>query len=123
LNLSSPAELLLRLHWVAILYGYIVADLAVTGGVHSGRDVLKCMMAGARAAMMTSALLRNGIGHLRTVRAELVSWMEEYEYDSIQRMQGSMARRSVANTAAFDRANYVRVLSSYALRTPGGLRG
>jgi dihydroorotate dehydrogenase (fumarate) len=123
LNLSRPTELLLRLHWVAILYGYIAADLAVTGGVHSGRDVLKCMMAGARAAMMTSALLRNGIGHLRTVRAELVSWMEEYEYDSIQQMQGSMARRSVANTTAFDRANYMRVLSSYSLRTPGDLGG
>lgn len=122
LTLSSPPELLLRLHWVAVVYGYVAADLAITGGVHSALDVLKCMMAGARVAMMTSALLKHGIGHLRTVRAELVAWMEEHEYDSIRQIQGSMARRSVANTAAFDRANYMRVLSSYALRTPDAPR-
>ena len=68
LILSTPHELLLRLNWVAVLYGKIQADLAITGGVHTGLDVLKSMMAGARVAMMTSALLRNGIGHLATVR-------------------------------------------------------
>ena len=68
LILSTPHELLLRLNWVAVLYGKIKADLAITGGVHTGLDVLKSMMAGARVAMMTSALLRNGIGHLATVR-------------------------------------------------------
>jgi dihydroorotate dehydrogenase (fumarate) len=116
LVLSHPSELLLRLHWVGVLYGYIAADLAVTGGVHSGRDVLKAMLAGARVAMMTSALLRHGISHLRTVRAEVIDWMEEHEYESIREMQGSMARRAVPDTSAFDRANYMRVLNSYALR-------
>lgn len=117
LILSSPYELLVRLHWVAILHGRIRADMAVTGGVHSGLDVLKAMMAGARVAMMTSALLRNGIEHLVKVREELVRWMEEHEYESIRQMQGSMSQRSVADPAAFVRANYMRVLSSYALRT------
>jgi dihydroorotate dehydrogenase (fumarate) len=117
LTLSSSYELLLRLHWVAILYGHIRADLAVTGGVHTAPDVLKAMMAGARVAMMTSALLKNGIGHLQAVRAGLVSWMEEHEYASIRQMQGSMSYRSVANPAAFERANYMKVLSSYTLRT------
>jgi len=117
LALSHPSELRLRLHWVGVLYGYIGADLAVTGGVHSGSDVLKSMMAGARVAMMTSALLKHGISHLRTVRAEIITWMDEHEYESVQQMQGSMARRAVADTSAFDRANYMRVLSSYALRT------
>ena len=115
ISLNTPAELLLRLHWVAILYGHLRADLAVTGGVHSGCDVLKCMMAGARVAMMTSALLKHGIDHLRTVLGELTAWMEEHEYESIQQMQGSMSRRAVSNPAAFDRANYMRVLSSYTL--------
>jgi dihydroorotate dehydrogenase (fumarate) len=89
--------------------------LAVTGGVHSGLDVLKSMMAGARVAMMTSALLRNGIGHLATVQTELLKWMEEHEYESIHQMQGSMSQRAVADPSAFQRANYVKVLSSYAL--------
>jgi len=116
LILSTPHELLLRLNWVAVLYGKVKADLAITGGVHSGVDVLKSMMAGASVAMMTSALLRNGIGHLAVVESELVKWMEEHEYESIHQMQGSMSQRSVADPSAFQRANYVKVLSSYALK-------
>jgi dihydroorotate dehydrogenase (fumarate) len=116
LTLSSSYELLLRLHWVAILYAHVRADLAVTGGVHTAQDVLKAMMAGARVAMMTSALLKNGIDHLRTVRAGLLGWMEEHEYGSIRQMQGSMSYRSVAQPAAFERANYMKVLGSYTLQ-------
>ena len=118
LTLSSSYELLLRLHWVAILYGRVRADLAVTGGVHTGQDVLKAMMAGARVAMMTSALLQRGIGHLGQVRREVLAWMEEHEYESIRQMQGSMSYRSVPEPAAFERANYMKVLSSYVLRQP-----
>jgi dihydroorotate dehydrogenase (fumarate) len=116
LTLSSPYELLLRLHWVAILYGHVRADLAVTGGVHSAPEVLKAMMAGARVAMMTSALLKRGIDLLATVRADLLAWMEEHEYESIGQMQGSMSYRAVAEPAAFERANYMRVLQSYPWR-------
>jgi len=116
LNLSRSEELRLRLCWVAILYGRIKADMAVTGGVHTGEDVIKCMMAGARVAMMTSALLRNGIEHLKVVRDGVVRWMEEHEYVSIKQMQGSMSQKSVAQPAAFVRANYMHVLRSYAMR-------
>jgi len=116
LTLSNSYELLLRLHWAAILYGRIRGDLAVTGGVHTAQDVLKAMMAGARVAMMTSALLRNGIGHLAKVQTNVLAWMEEHEYVSIRQMQGSMSYRSVAQPAAFERGNYMKVLSSYALR-------
>jgi dihydroorotate dehydrogenase (fumarate) len=116
-NLSTSQELLLRLHWVAILYGHVKSDLAVTGGVHEAEDVLKAMMAGARVAMMTSALLRNGIGHLKLVRSELIRWMEEHEYESVRQMQGSLALRSVPNPGSFERANYMRVLGSYRLHS------
>ncbi len=121
LELSHSYELLPRLSWVAILFGHLAADMAVTGGVHTGADVLKCMMAGARVAMMTSALLESGIGHISKVLDETRSWMEEHEYESIRQMQGSMARRSVADPSAFERVNYMQVLSSYALKT--GMRG
>jgi dihydroorotate dehydrogenase (fumarate) len=116
LTLSSPYELLLRLHWVAILYGRVRADLAVTGGVHTAQEVLKAMMAGARVAMMTSALLEHGIDLFRGVRANLLTWMEAHEYESIRQMQGSMSYRAVADPAEFERANYLKVLSSYVLR-------
>jgi dihydroorotate dehydrogenase (fumarate) len=118
LVLSHPNELLLRLHWVAIIHGHIAADMAITGGVHSAQDVLKSMMVGARVAMMTSALLQNGVEHLDTVRAGLIQWMEEHEYESINQMCGSMSQKNVPDPATYERANYVRVLSSYTLRPP-----
>jgi dihydroorotate dehydrogenase (fumarate) len=118
LALSGSEELLLRLHWVAILYAQLKADLAVTGGVHSAQDVVKAIMAGAQVAMMTSALLKNGIDHFRKVLADLSQWMEEHGYESIGEMRGSMALRSIADTSAFERANYLRVLSSSSLRPP-----
>jgi dihydroorotate dehydrogenase (fumarate) len=116
LRLSDSGELLLRLHWVAILYGHLRADLAVTGGVHSAADVLKSLMAGASVAMMTSALLRTGIDHLQAVENDLVRWMEEHEYESVRQMQGSMSLRRVADPAAFQRGNYMKVLRSNSLR-------
>jgi len=115
LTLSSPEELLLRLHWVAIIFGRVGADLAITGGVHSAHDVLKAVMAGARVTMMTSALLHNGIEHVGVVLRDLLIWMEEHEYESIRQMCGSMSQRNVPNPAAFQRPNYVRVLSSYSI--------
>ncbi len=116
LELSHSYELLLRLNWVAIVYGHVRADLAITGGVHTAEDVLKSMMVGARVAMMTSALLEKGAGHIRHVLQGVRRWMEEHEYESIRQMQGSMARKNVSDPAAFERANYMRVLSSYALK-------
>jgi len=90
---------LLRLHWVATLYGQVKADMAVTGGVHTAQDVLKAMMAGGRVAMTTSAILKHGIEHLETILADLRAWMEEHEYESIRQMQGSMSRQKVADPA------------------------
>ena len=117
LSLSTSNELLLRLHWVATLYGQVKADMAITGGVHTAQDLLKAMMAGAKVAMVTSAILKNGIEHMETMLADLRAWMEEHEYESIQQMQGSMSRKSVADPTAFSRANYLKVLSSYSVRS------
>jgi dihydroorotate dehydrogenase (fumarate) len=116
LILSNSHELLLRLHWIAVLYGTVKADLALTGGVHGATDVVKAMMAGAKVAMMTSALLKRGISFLDTISTELLIWMGEHEYDSIKQMQGSMSRNAVPQPGAFERANYMKVLSSYAMR-------
>lgn len=119
LVLSNSFDLRLRLRWVAMLSGLINADMAVTGGVHTAEDALKSMMAGAKVAMMTSALLRHGISHLATVRDMMTEWMEEHEYESVRQMQGSMNQQAVGQPAAYERANYIKVLNSYAGRTPG----
>jgi dihydroorotate dehydrogenase (fumarate) len=116
LELSRPNELLLRLHWVATMYGQVKADMAITGGVHTAQDVLKSMMAGAKVAMTTSAILKNGVDYMETMLADVRNWMEEREYESIRQMQGSMSRQKVADPTAFSRANYLKVLSSYSGR-------
>ncbi len=121
LTLSRPEELLLRLHWVAVLYGHLRAELAVTGGVHSAEDVLKSIMAGAQVAMAASALLKHGTSHLTTMQIDLTRWMEEHEYQSIRQMRGSLSRRSVPDSSAFERGNYIRTLSSYTLRQKDAL--
>jgi len=113
LTLSSSYELRLRLRWMAILFGQIKADMAVTGGVHTAADVVKSMMAGAKAAQMASVLLHNGPAVLGDILVDLQRWLETHEYESIKQMQGSMSQRNVANPAAFERANYMKVLQSF----------
>jgi dihydroorotate dehydrogenase (fumarate) len=113
LVLSTSYELRERLRWVAILYPQVRLDLAITGGVHTAEDVLKAMMVGAKAVTMASALLRHGPDHVRRLLEDIRRWMEEHEYVSIKQMQGSMCRQRAANPAAYERANYMRVLSSF----------
>jgi len=113
LHLSTSAELLLRLRWLAILSGRVKASLAVTGGVHTSADAIKSVMAGAHAVQMVSAILKRGPQQLTLVRREMESWMEEQGYESLRQMQGNMSLVRSGNPAALERANYVRVLQSW----------
>ncbi|HVM70835.1 MAG TPA: dihydroorotate dehydrogenase-like protein [Anaerolineales bacterium] len=113
LVLSNSNEMRLPLRWVAILYERVQADLAITSGVHTCEDVLKAMMAGANVAMMTSELLHNGFKRVPEILSEIENWMVEHDYSSIQQMRGSLSQRSVKEPAAFERANYMKILNSY----------
>lgn len=116
LVLSNSQELRLPLRWIAILYGRIAADFALTTGIHTAEDVLKATMAGASVSMAASTFLKYGIDHGTEILEGISSWMEEHEYESITQMKGSMSQQSVAEPAAFERANYIKVLSSFDLR-------
>jgi dihydroorotate dehydrogenase (fumarate) len=113
LVLSTSVELRLPLRWIAILYGRINADLALTSGIHTAEDIIKASMAGASVAMTTSELLANGIRRVPTLLADLEQWMNGHEYTSIQQMKGSLSQKSVNAPAAFERANYMKVLNSF----------
>jgi dihydroorotate dehydrogenase (fumarate) len=117
-DLSSSHELRLRLRWVALLYGRVKTDFAVTGGVHTAEDVIKAMMVGANVTMMTSALLKYGIGHITQVQNDLEEWLRLHEYDSLLQLRGSMSHRTVSHPAAFERANYMQVLRGYEPQYP-----
>ncbi len=112
-TLSTSNSIRLPLRWIAILYGYIKADLAATSGIHTADDVLKMLMAGASVTMLCSSLLRMGPRHIMSILNNLKQWMEEREYESVAQMRGSMSQRSVAEPAAFERANYMKAITRY----------
>lgn len=111
--LSTPQALRLPMRWIAILFGRIDADLAATSGIHTARDVLKMLMAGANVTMLCSALLARGIEHLQSVEKEMKEWMDEHWYESVEQMQGSMSQMRSPNPSAFERAQYMRAITSY----------
>lgn len=113
LRLSDSSELLLRLRWLATLYGRVRASLACTGGVHTVVDAIKALMAGADSVQMVSALLSNGPEHLQRIRRELEEWLVQHEYTALSQLRGSMSLDRCPDPAAFERANYLRVLQSW----------
>jgi dihydroorotate dehydrogenase (fumarate) len=116
LELSTSAEMRLPLRWIAILYGKLQADLALSSGVHTGADAVKALMAGSQVAMMTSALVHEGAGHAAKVLEEMTGWMKAREYTSVDQMRGALSQKGVANPAAFERANYLQVLTRFDTR-------
>ena len=114
LILSKSDEMRLPLRWIAILYGRVAADLALTTGVHTAEDALKAVAAGANVAMMTSEILLNGISRFTEILREMKLWLEDREYLSIRELHGSLSQVNVAAPAAFERANYIQIVKSYA---------
>ena len=113
LQLSSPGDIRLALHWIGALRGDLGCSLAATGGVHSGNDALKLLLAGADVVMTTSALLRHGPDYLSIMRDEIAQWLLLHEYDGVHQLRGSMARHNVPDPDVYDRANYYQILHSW----------
>jgi dihydroorotate dehydrogenase (fumarate) len=114
LELSTSAESLLRIRWAAILYGQTHCNIAVTGGLHTYKDVLKALFAGADVTHLCSVLLQKGPAHITTLLEQLVEWLEKHEYTSVKQLKGSISQRHAIDPAAFERANYISVLDSYS---------
>lgn len=113
LALSTSNDLLLPLRWTAMLFGRVQADLALTSGVHTCQDVIKAVMAGASVTMIASELISNGPKRVAEMLEEMRQWMEEFEYTSVKQMRGSMSQKAVADPTAFERANYMKALTSF----------
>ena len=113
ISLSSSYENLLRIHWVATLFGKVDLSLAVTGGVHTAEDALKALMAGADVTHLCSVLLQQGPQALAEIEQGMREWMTEHEYQSVQQLKGSVCRDRAIDPSAYDRANYVQVMHSH----------
>ncbi|HWI02915.1 MAG TPA: hypothetical protein VNT52_03690, partial [Acidimicrobiales bacterium] len=116
LELSQPAELRLPLRWIAILRPQLgpLVSMGATSGIRGATDVVKALMVGADVAMMTSAVLRNGPAHFAAVEADLRLWMERHEYTSVAELRGSASQGHTDDPSAFERANYMKTLHSWA---------
>jgi len=115
LELSNSHELRLRLRWLGILCENVECSLACSGGVHRAIDVIKAVMAGADAVQCVSALLHFGPKHITTLLEGIRYWMEEHEYESLAQMKGSMSLRHCPDPAAYERANYLKVLQIWKI--------
>jgi dihydroorotate dehydrogenase (fumarate) len=111
--LSTPQSMRLPMRWIAILHGTVKANLAASGGIHTAEDALKMLMVGADVTMMCSALLKRGPQYIHEVLVDMERWMVEHEYVSVQQLKGSMSQKSIADPAAFERANYMKALQSF----------
>jgi len=111
--LSTPMAMRLPMRWIALLYGRIAANLAASGGIHRATDALKMIMAGADVTMMCSVLLRRGIDHLRVIEREMRDWLEEHEYESVEQIKGIMSQKNCPEPSVFERAQYMRGLTTY----------
>ncbi|MFZ4627417.1 MAG: dihydroorotate dehydrogenase-like protein [Blastocatellia bacterium] len=115
--LSTPMALRLPMRWIALLHGRVGTSLAATSGIHTSQDVLKMVMAGADVTMLCSTLYRHGIEYIRTIEREMVDWMTEHEYDSIEQMHGSMSQHNCPDPTQFERAQYIKTLHSFKAAT------
>jgi dihydroorotate dehydrogenase (fumarate) len=111
--LSTPMAMRLPLRWIAILYRRLNVSLAATSGIHRATDALKMLMAGADVTMLCSVLIRHGIGQIKIIERDLVAWMEEHEYESVNQLKGSLSQKNCPEPAAFERAQYMRAITGY----------
>jgi dihydroorotate dehydrogenase (fumarate) len=118
LTLSTPSDMRLPLHWIGILFGKVRANLAATSGIYQAHDVIKMVMAGADVTMLCSALMRHGIQHIQRIEMDTVAWLEQHEYNSLSEIKGMMSQQNCPDPSAFERAQYVRGLSTYTSLFP-----
>jgi dihydroorotate dehydrogenase (fumarate) len=111
--LSTPQARRLPMHWIAILYGQVKADMAATSGIHNAQDAIKVLMAGASAAMVCSVLYKQGVDQIKTIVKDMQAWLDEHEYESIKQLQGSLSQKNCPDPTAFERAHYMRAIHNF----------
>jgi dihydroorotate dehydrogenase (fumarate) len=114
LVLSMRHELRVPLRWIAILRDQVSISLAATGGVHFAEDVVKALLVGADVAMVASALMRYGPGCVQKLLDELTNWLTQRQYESVSQLKGAVSRSKSPDPGAYERANYMKALVSFA---------
>jgi dihydroorotate dehydrogenase (fumarate) len=113
--LSTPMAMRLPLRWIALLHGKLNASLAATSGIHRASDALKMLMVGADVTMLCSTIIRHGIPQIAMIERDLVDWLDEHEYESVSQLKGSLSQKNCAEPGAFERAQYMKALTGFAM--------
>lgn len=113
--LSQSHDMRLPMRWIAILRDRLKCDLAATGGIHTGTDVIKMLLVGANVTMLCSSVLKHGISHVTNILNHAKEWMKEREYESVKELQGSMSQKKTSDPSRFERAQYMKAITKYQL--------
>jgi dihydroorotate dehydrogenase (fumarate) len=109
--LSSSNEIGNPLRWIALLSSRIECDFAATTGIHTGKDVIKQILAGAKAVEICSTLYKNGLDYLKNMLEEIESWMVDHKYKSIEEFKGKLSKKEDEKTELYDRLQYIKALN------------
>jgi dihydroorotate dehydrogenase (fumarate) len=113
LSLSTSAAVHERVRWIGIVRPLTEITISATGGNHTVEDAMKVIMAGADVVNMCSALLMDSPAKLGATRDGIAAWLVEHEYESLAQARGSMSQESCPEPAAYERANYMKLVHKY----------
>ena len=113
---TVSTDALIAMRWAAMLHGRVDCSLSATGGIHTGEDAVKLLLAGSDVVHLCHALLQHGPYHLRKVIADVTAWMEQQGFEDVADYRGRMSQVSVLDPSQYERLNYIRVLDSYSSR-------
>jgi dihydroorotate dehydrogenase (fumarate) len=111
--LSSPSDLAISLRWIAIMSGRVNCDLIASTGVHQGKDVIKQLLAGAKAVQVASTLYKNGPQQIRVMLEDIKSWMSSKNFQSIPEFRGKLSQQNIDNPAAYERIQFMKYFRGY----------
>ena len=109
--ISSPAEMVTSLRWIAMMSQKVSCQLAASTGVHDGEAVIKQLLAGAHAVQVVSALYQHSPNYIHTMLEDLETWMTRHGYETLETFRGKMSQDKSADPAVYERVQFMKYFS------------
>ena len=108
---TTPEEQSETLRWIAIMSNKVECDLAATTGIHTGVDVIKMLLAGAKVTQIASTIYKNGPDQVSRILKRMEKWMGEKGFDTVDQFRGKISNAYEGNPAAFERMQFMKYFS------------
>ena len=110
---SNHSDLSDTIRWTAIVSGKIPGiSIASSTGVHDWEDVVKCLLAGASAVQMCSAVYTHGAEIISQVLTCVEEWMHQAHYQFLSQFQGKLNHANIPNPAMYERSQFMKYFSN-----------